>query len=77
MSQGIMYIDTPNKVTFNGNFNLKGFIVMASGASSAEIGAAGGNVGLLDGSVSWRPIGLMNVYRGSRKWDEAGCWAMW
>ena len=49
----------------------------ANGASSAEVGAAGGNVGLLDGSVSWRPIGLMNVYRGSRKWDEAGCWAMW
>lgn len=49
----------------------------ANGASSAAIGAAGGNVGLLDGSVSWRPIGLMNVYRGSRKWDEAGCWAMW
>ena len=49
----------------------------ANGASSSAVGAVGGNVGLLDGSVSWRPIGLMNVYRGSRKWDEAGCWAMW
>jgi hypothetical protein len=27
--QGIMYIDSPNQVTFNGNFTLKGFIVMA------------------------------------------------
>lgn len=50
------------------------------GASSAEVGAAGGNVGIVDGSVSWVPISRMTVYRGSRKWQEYGdasCWAMW
>jgi prepilin-type N-terminal cleavage/methylation domain-containing protein len=47
--------------------------------SPPEIGAAGGNVGLLDGSVSWVNIGKMQVYRGSRIVDygNAGCWAMW
>jgi len=49
----------------------------AGGASSAEIGAVGGNVGLLDGSVSWKRIHLMRIYRGSQQWDESGCWAMW
>jgi prepilin-type N-terminal cleavage/methylation domain-containing protein len=48
-----------------------------SGASSAEIGAAGGNVGLVDGSVSWRKINLMHIYRGSQQWGNNGCWAMW
>jgi len=47
------------------------------GASSADIGATGGNVGLLDGSVAWRKIGLMETYRGSQQWDNDGCWAMW
>ncbi len=42
-----------------------------------EIGAAGGNIGLLDGSVSWRPISQMRIYRGSQMWDDLGCWAMW
>ena len=37
----------------------------------------GGNIGLLDGSVSWKPIGRMRIYRGSQQWDESGCWAMW
>ncbi len=49
----------------------------AAGASSADIGALGGNVGLLDGSVSWRNVGEMRIYRGSQQWDENGCWAMW
>lgn len=49
----------------------------AGGASSAEIGAVGGNVGLLDGSVSWKTIQLMSVYRGSQQWGDNGCWAMW
>ena len=48
-----------------------------AGASSAAIGAAGGNVGLLDGSVSWRNIRTMDIYRGSQLWDNDGCWAMW
>jgi prepilin-type N-terminal cleavage/methylation domain-containing protein len=49
----------------------------AAGATSADIGATGGNVGLLDGSVSWRNINKMRVYRGSQQWDDYGCWAMW
>ena len=49
----------------------------ASGASSAAIGAAGGNVGLLDGSVAWKNVGQMRIYRGSQQWGDSGCWAMW
>ena len=49
----------------------------ADGASSAAIGAAGGNVGLLDGSVSWKPISQMQPYRGSRRWGSGGCFAVW
>jgi prepilin-type N-terminal cleavage/methylation domain-containing protein len=49
----------------------------AEGASSAAVGAVGGNVGLLDGSVSWKKIGEMQTYRGSQMWGNDGCWAMW
>ena len=51
----------------------------AAGATPEAIGAAGGNIGLLDGSVSWKAIGGMRIYRGSQseQWGEAGCWAMW
>jgi hypothetical protein len=49
----------------------------AAGARPDAIGAAGGNVALLDGSVSWKPIMQMRVYRGSQMWGDSGCWAMW
>jgi prepilin-type N-terminal cleavage/methylation domain-containing protein len=49
----------------------------ASGATSAEIGATGGNVGLVDGSVAWRKITQMKIYRASQQWGDNGCWAMW
>jgi prepilin-type N-terminal cleavage/methylation domain-containing protein len=49
----------------------------ARGASSVAVGAAGGNIGLLDGSVAWKKIGLMQIYRGSQQWGNDGCWAMW
>jgi len=49
----------------------------AAGATSADIGAVGGNVGLLDGSVNWRNVREMRTYRGSQMWDNNGCWAMW
>lgn len=49
----------------------------ASGATSADVGAMGGNIGLLDGSVSWKRIRTMQIYRGSQKWGDMGCWAMW
>jgi hypothetical protein len=35
--QGVMYIDSPNQVTFMGNFNLKGFIVMAAKKSDGTV----------------------------------------
>ena len=47
------------------------------GASSEAAGATGGNVGLLDGSVAWKKIRQMQIYRGSQLWDDDGCWAMW
>jgi prepilin-type N-terminal cleavage/methylation domain-containing protein len=49
----------------------------AGGKSSADIGAEGGNVGLLDGSVHWKKINSMKTYRGSRLWDDSGCVACW
>ena len=49
----------------------------ADGASSETIGAVGGNVGLLDGSVSWKKISQMRQYRGSRLWEDSGCFAAW
>jgi len=45
--------------------------------TSAQVGAAGGNVGLLDGSVSWRKVQQMQVYCGSQLWGDDGCIAMW
>jgi prepilin-type N-terminal cleavage/methylation domain-containing protein len=47
------------------------------GATSEQIGAAGGHVGCLDGSVSWKHIKDMKIYRGSRLWDESGCFTAW
>jgi prepilin-type N-terminal cleavage/methylation domain-containing protein len=49
----------------------------AAGASSEQVGATGGNIALLDGSVAWRAISKMRIYRGSQQWDNDGCWAMW
>jgi prepilin-type N-terminal cleavage/methylation domain-containing protein len=45
--------------------------------TSAEIGSSGGNLGLLDGSVSWRKINQMQTYCGSQAWGDDGCIAMW
>ncbi len=47
------------------------------GISSEQIGAVGGHVGCLDGSVSWKHIKDMEVHRGSRLWDESGCFTTW
>ena len=49
----------------------------AGGASSVAIGAVGGNTALLNGSVQWRKVRSMNVYRGSQQHGSVGCWAMW
>jgi len=42
--QGIVYIQSPNQVTMNGNFNLQGFIVMESGASTTDSISMKGNL---------------------------------
>lgn len=43
----------------------------------AQIGAKGGNVGLLDGSVRWKRIEEMRVYRASQYWGEDGAFGLW
>ena len=42
-----------------------------------DVGAKGGNVGLLDGSVSWKDISRMKSYRGSQIWGEQGAFGLW
>jgi prepilin-type N-terminal cleavage/methylation domain-containing protein len=49
----------------------------ANGAASADLGATGGNIGNLDGSVAWRAIKLMKLRHGSQQYGPDGCWAMW
>lgn len=44
------------------------------GATSAGIGGVGGNVGLLDFSVSWRNIRQMQTYSASSQSDGQGNW---
>jgi prepilin-type N-terminal cleavage/methylation domain-containing protein len=48
-----------------------------SNPTSAQIGAMGGNVGLLDGSVSWKNIRGMHIYQGSLGCGNECCIAMW
>ena len=43
----------------------------------ATIGAKGGNVGLLDGSVAWKDISRMRSYSGSQIWADQGCFGLW
>jgi len=42
-----------------------------------DIGARGGNVGLLDGSVSWKNIAEMTIYRSSQMWGSEGAFGLW
>jgi prepilin-type N-terminal cleavage/methylation domain-containing protein/prepilin-type processing-associated H-X9-DG protein len=49
----------------------------AAGMPSKDLGAQGGNVAWLDGSVRWKPIDQMKPYRGSRLWGSGGCFAVW
>lgn len=51
-------------------FHKSGF----GGMTPMEAGAKGGNIGLLDGSISWEKIEDMNVYRGSRMHQ---CYSNW
>jgi prepilin-type N-terminal cleavage/methylation domain-containing protein len=47
------------------------------GNPSEEIGAAGGNVGRLDGSAAWKNITDMKIYVGSRMHPLDGCVTAW
>ena len=51
--------------------------ISANGASSASLGATGGNIGNMDGSVSWVKIRAMKLHSGSQQYGPDGCWAMW
>ncbi len=42
-----------------------------------EIGGEGGNVGKLDGSVSWKGIASMRLYRTSQLWEDSGSFGYW
>ncbi len=42
-----------------------------------DVGAKGGNVGLLDGSVAWKNMEFMRRYRGSQIWGADGCYGYW
>ena len=46
----------------------------SGGMTPEEAGAVGGNIGLLDGSVSWKKMDEMKVYRGSR---GRQCYTKW
>ena len=43
----------------------------------ANIGARGGNVGLLSGSVAWKDISRMMVFRSSQLWGADGSFGLW
>jgi prepilin-type N-terminal cleavage/methylation domain-containing protein len=42
-----------------------------------DIGAQGGNVGLLDGSARWKRITEMLPYRASQAWEADGAFGYW
>lgn len=47
------------------------------GQSPRDLGTAGGNEALLDGSVNWVPVGHMKQYRGSGSFGADGCFGLW
>ena len=47
------------------------------GIPSAEIGAVGGNIGLVDGSVRWKNMRAMKIYCGSYPPHPGYCFAAW
>ena len=49
----------------------------ANGATSASLGATGGNVGQMDGAATWVPLRKMKLRRGSQQYGPDGCWALW
>ena len=49
----------------------------AFGQTPKEIGGKGGNVGKLDGSVAWRDMSQMRLYRTSQMWEDSGSFGFW
>jgi prepilin-type N-terminal cleavage/methylation domain-containing protein len=49
----------------------------SGGIPAEKIGAVGGNVTSMDGSVEWKAIRKMKRYRGSRMWDDQGAFGAW
>ena len=49
----------------------------ADGKSAVDLGATGGNIARMDGSVIWLRIKAMKLRRGSQQYGPDGCWAMW
>lgn len=47
------------------------------GSTSEQIGADGGNIGMLDGSAHWKDIADMKIYRGSLGYGTDGCFSSW
>lgn len=48
-----------------------------TGVPSAEIGAAGGNIGILDGSGYWKKIDEMKIHVGSNINMTGACFTAW
>jgi prepilin-type N-terminal cleavage/methylation domain-containing protein len=42
-----------------------------------KAGAQGANIGLLNGSVAWRPMSRLTVYKASHLWDTSGAYGYW
>jgi len=42
-----------------------------------KVGAQGGNIGVLNGSVTWRPMSKLSVYKASHLWDTSGAYGYW
>jgi prepilin-type N-terminal cleavage/methylation domain-containing protein len=51
--------------------------VEAYNQTPQSIGGQGGNVGLLDGSASWKSIQQMKPYRASHLWEADGAFGFW
>lgn len=51
--------------------------VEAYNQTPQSIGGQGGNVGLLDGSASWKFIQQMKPYRASHLWEADGALGLW
>jgi len=49
----------------------------AGNFAEAKSALSAANIGLVDGSVNWKPISQMKQYRGWSSQLENECWALW